>query len=222
MLKGDERTMRSERGNTGMIILSIVIVLVVFAGIAYMVLSQGLWKPPQAIADLPFIKNILPKVETSEEIPVSPEISLEDSLRNQVIDWKNKYDTEVATNSDLSQQIADKDSLMQQRDDEIARLRDTINLAQNSNLNSVALIYENMTPQDAADALSILGPEQSSLILGAMREGKAADVMDLMDETLVVEITRLMAGFTGTGAQTGPAPSSPTGSQPISPTNPGE
>jgi len=214
--------MRSERGNAGMIILTVVIVIVVAIGGYMFALNQGILPAPAFLAQQPWMQRILPKQEAPEETEVSPEISYEDNLRNQVVEWKSKYDAEVATNSDLLQQNADKDSLIQQRDDEIARLRDTINLAQNSNLNSVALIYENMTPQDASDALSILGPEQSSLILGAMRESKAADVMDLMDETLVVSITRLMAGFTGTGAPTGPAPNSPTGAQPISPTNPGE
>jgi len=207
--------MKSERGNAGAVVVTIIVVIVVLIGGFLGAINQGFVPAPEFLANQPWMESILPpeeEVETEGEV----EISLESNLRNQAVEYRSQRDVALATVSDLEQELADKDRLLTARDDEISRLRDTINLAQNSNLNNVALIYENMSPQDASDAMEILGPEQSSLILGAMRESKAAEVMELLDETMVVEITRIMAGFNGSDLTSSP-PVTPVGGGPSSP-----
>jgi len=185
-----------ERGGVGGWILVIFLVIVVGIGGYLFVLNRGWMEAPEALASQPWMSSILPKEEEALE-DEAVEVSLEDTLRHQNLVLRGERDSALARITTLEQQLADKDRLVLEREDEIARLRDALNLAQDQNISNVALIYENMDPEDAAKFLSNLGPEKASLILAEMRESDAADVLSLMDETIATQITQIMAGFEG-------------------------
>jgi len=196
-----------ERGGVGGWIL--VIFLLVVVGIAgyLFVLNRGMMEAPEALASQPWMSSILPQEEEVPEEVV--EVSLEDTLRHQNLVLRGERDSALSRITAIEQQLADKDRLVLEREDEIARLRDVLNLAQVQNISNVALIYENMDPDDAAKFLGNQGPDKASLILGEMREGNAADILSLMDETLVTQITQIMAGFEGELAQVAPSTETP-------------
>ncbi len=188
--------MKSERGSAGGWIVTIIIILVVAAGGGAMAIKFGLIPVPESLASQPWMASILPDVEEMPE-QVNNEISSEDTLRNSYLIERSKVNIAEARITELELEIASKDVLLQEKEDEIASLRDTINLSSSQNISSVALIYEAMDPKDASVFLTNLGPDRASLILGAMRENKAADVMSLMDESIATQITEIIAGFDG-------------------------
>lgn len=209
-------------------ILWILAALVIIAGGSLLFLRMGIIKPPEALANQPWMQSFLPAQPQPEPATEQVIISVEDTLRQQVIDFNAKYQAAQAMVEQLKQQLDEKDRTIQVLNDEIARLSDAINLAANRNIGSVALIYEAMDPQEASKILANLGAERAAIILGAMRESKAADVLALMETSLATQITQLMAGFTANPAnpQTAPPASPGSGTTPhgspgnTSPTNP--
>jgi flagellar motility protein MotE (MotC chaperone) len=134
-----------------------------------------------------------PPVEGEGTEPVA--VSGEDYLRQQVMLLNSQYQAAQGTIDSMKQQLDEKDRLIQAREDEIATLRNVLNLAATQSIASVALMYEAMDPQEAATILTELGAEQAAMIMGKMRESKAADVLALMDTPLATQITQLMSGF---------------------------
>ncbi len=200
------RMLLNERGSAWGWIFTIFIVIVVAIGVFLTLTRFAVIPAPSFLANQPWMASFLPP---KEETPASevPELPAEASLRNQLVALKTERDTAQGRITALEADIAAKDKLVKEREDEIARLRSTLDLASKQNVNKVALMYENMEPQDAAKILANLGAYSASLILGAMRESKSADVLALMDEALATEITQIMAGFKQSGSapsQTGP------------------
>jgi flagellar motility protein MotE (MotC chaperone) len=181
----------------------ILVILVLAIGGALAALKFGVVKPPAALAQQPWMASFLPKPTESEEPAAPVEVSVENALRQQVLDLNRQNMAAQATIESLRQQLDEKDQTILAREDDIAKLRSAVSLAASQNVASVALVYEAMEPAQAATILANLGAEHAALILGAMRESKAADVMALMDPTLATQITQLMAGFT-------PNPAAPT------------
>ncbi len=214
MYKG--KRLNNERGSVLAIIFWLIFIVILAAAGFLFVISQGFIEAPEQIASLPFMDQIIPEKEDEDGDEIV-EISAESTLRTQLVDLRNMYLESQTIIESLTLQLAEKDRLIQEREDEIARIRDSLNLARDQNIQATALIYENMDPEEASVILSKLGADRASLILGAMRESKAADVMALMDEDLATEITELLAGFTGELAET-PLPLTP-GSDAIPPTS---
>jgi flagellar motility protein MotE (MotC chaperone) len=207
----------NESGSVFAIILWIVVIIVLAVGGVLLAINQGWWKnPPEAITSLPFMESILPKEKTESTEPV--EISEVDNLRAQVLQLRRDYVAAEATIESQMQEIAEKDRTITERDDEIARLRNTVNLARDQNIQAAALIHENMDPEESAIILSKLGADEASLILGAMRESKAADVLAKMDEDLATQITEILAGFRSPPAGTTSPELTPPASETAPPT----
>jgi flagellar motility protein MotE (MotC chaperone) len=185
----------SERGRALAWIITIVVLIAVIAGGAAMAIKFKWITPPEALASQPWMASLLPAPEETAPAEETPTQTVESSLRQQVVDLNNTLAATQGQLETMKQQVDEKDTTIRAREDEIAQLRDALNLAANQNISSVALVYEAMEPKEASVILANLGAERAALILGAMRASKAADVIALMDPTLATQITQLMAGF---------------------------
>ena len=185
----------NERGSVLVAIISIVVIIALIAAAFLMGINQEWWPAPPFLAEQPFMESILPP-EEEEDTNQTVTVSEQDTLRASLIQVRRDYQSAQATIETLMQQLAEKDRTIQEREDEIVSLRNTLNLSRGQNLQATALIHENMKPEESAVILEKLGAVDASLILGAMRESKAADVLALMDEDMATEITQILAGFT--------------------------
>ncbi|MCX6647208.1 MAG: hypothetical protein NTY09_12750 [bacterium] len=201
--------LRNQRGNVGGWILTIIILILVAAGGYLTVLRFGILPAPPALAQQTWMKSFLPPAKETVDLE-NPAVSEADSYRQQLVFINGEKMALEARVKALEEQVSQLQQDIVTREDEIARLTDTINLASDQNITNVALVYENMDATDAASILSNLGADSASLILANMRESKAADVLAAMDETLATQITELMAGFTEHEAPPPPATQPPT------------
>ena len=193
----------NERGSVLVAIISIVVIVVLAAAAFLMGVNQSWWPAPEFIAEQSFMESILPP-EEEDDTDLTVTISEEDNLRASLIQVRRDYQASQTTIETLMQQLAEKDRTIQDREDEIALLRNTLNLARDQNIQAAALIHENMDPEESAIILAKLGATDASLILGSMRESKAADVLSLLDEDLATEITQILAGFNEEEIETTP------------------
>jgi len=166
------------------------------------------------LAQQSWMKPFLPPVVEAVD-SANPVVSEADSYRQQLVLLNGDLMASEARAKALEEQVAQLQQDVTAREDEIARLTNTINLASDQNISNVALVYENMDATDAASILSNLGADSASLILANMRESKAADVLAAMDETLATQITELMAGFTEHEAPPPPATEAPVSQPPV-------
>jgi flagellar motility protein MotE (MotC chaperone) len=196
-----------QRGSAAAWIITILVLIVVAAGGYLMAIKFGMLKAPDMLAKQPWMATFIPAQPAAEGGQQTVPVGVEDQLRQQVVLLRAQFDGAQSSITAMQQQLDEKDRVIQERDDEIARLRDAINLAATQNISNVALIYEAMDPQEAATILANLGAENAALIIGKMRENKAAAVMALLDPLLATQITQILAGF-GSGA---PAPAAPRG-----------
>ncbi len=203
---------KNERGNAMGWIFTIILLIVVGIGAYLSLIRFSILPAPEALAEQSWMKTFLPPVD-EDETTLEVEFSLEDNLRNQMLVLKSERDVAQTRITTLEQQLADQQSLVQEREDEIARLQNALNLAADRNIQNVSLIHENMDPKESAAILANMGAQSASLILGQMRESKAASVLEVMDEAIATEITEIMAGLTGEESETTP------GSTPSEPTN---
>ncbi len=190
----NRKTMRNERGNiVGWLLLVVVIILVVVGA------SMGAitFSVPEAVAGIPFLSQYLDPEAEEEEGATPVSVSEEDRLSQMVIDFRNQRDVAENRVTSLEEQLAAEQTLVQEREDEIARLQDVLNLSRDENISNVALIYEEMGSDEAAMILSNLGADRASLILNEMDESSAADILAAMEETLATQITQILAGFEG-------------------------
>jgi len=205
--------LKNERGSAWAWIFTIFLLIVVGVGAYLTLIRFGMVEAPEALASMPGMSMFLPPQEEVEEgQPVAG--TAEDILRMQNIQLIGERDTALARITALEQQLEEMQQLVKDREGEITLLQGALSLARDQNINNVALIFENMDPEDASIILSNLGAQKASLILSAMRESKAADVLALMDDTLATEITRIMAGLDRETPQaTTPESSSDTGTR---------
>jgi flagellar motility protein MotE (MotC chaperone) len=186
--------MKKQNGNAGLWIFWIIVVIGVVVFGYLLAVKSGIFPAPDALKDIPLMATFLPE-EPEEDIGDTQEVTEVDSLKQQLVFINGEKMALEAQIRTLEQDVADLQSKVTEREDEIARLLSTINLAGDQNITNVALIFENMDPTEASDILSNLGADRASLILSNMRESKAADVLEEMDEMLATEVTELMAGF---------------------------
>jgi flagellar motility protein MotE (MotC chaperone) len=199
-----------ERGSALAWVIWIVVLVAVLIGGFLMTIKFKVMKAPEALASQSWMAPFLPAVEEAPPTEEAPTLTLEETLKQQVVDYSRELANTQSQVAGMKQQLDEKDLTIQARDDEIAKLRDALNLAANQNINNVALVYEAMEPKEASVILTNLGAERAALILGAMRESKPADVIALMDPQFATQITQLMAGFKpNSAAPTAPAPAAP-------------
>lgn len=202
---------RNQKGNVVGWILTIIILILVMIGAYLTLLRFAIMPAPEFLKQQSWMKPFMPPEEEVTELE-RPVVSVEDSLRQQLVMKNGEVLSLEARVKTLEEQISGLEGEITAREDEIARLRDTINLASDQNISNVALIFENMDAVDAASILSHLGADSASLILANMRESKAADVLAEMEETLATQITQLIAGFTEREA---PPSSTPPATPPV-------
>ncbi|MFH1676916.1 MAG: hypothetical protein ABIC40_07810 [bacterium] len=195
-----------EQGSAWIWILTIIGLIVISAAVFLGLINQKIIPAPSFLASQPWMAGILPKAEEATDTEGAIEIPAEDTLRKQLLDINAKYIAAEARIKTLEGQIDENTQALKDKDDEVAKLHDALNLASNQNVQAVAAIYESMDPKDAAIFLANLGSERAALILKAMRESKAAKVMELMDPQMATEITQLMAGFNNKPGQTSGTP----------------
>ncbi len=123
------------------------------------------------------------------------EINPEEQLESQIIELARSREVDRQRVAQLEETIELKDERIGTLQAEIDRLEGLLVLADDNAVKDVALVYEKMSPESAAEILSKFEPEKSVLILDAMDEKKAAAVIEVLDADLAAQITRLMAGF---------------------------
>jgi len=196
--------LKNERGSVMGWLITIIMLLVVGAGIYLGLIRFEVIEAPEFLANQPWMATFLPPSDEEEGEAETPEISIEDNLRFQLVDMKAKRDAAEARVTALEQELADAQALVQEREDEIARLRNQLELGADRNIANVGLILESMAPEEASVILSNFEPDRAAMILGAMRENKAAEVLEVMDEAVATAITEIMAGFHNLPAGGGP------------------
>jgi flagellar motility protein MotE (MotC chaperone) len=205
-----------ERGSVAGWVVGIIVFLVLAGGAYAVLINYGVAKPPAALAAQPWMQKILPQTVGTELPPdqqAPVEITSAEYLKQQVIVLNAQHEQDLSTIEGLKADSDEKDRTIKDREDEIARLRDAVNLASSKSINNVALIYENMDPQEAATILADMGADKASLIIGAMKEKKSAAVLALMDPAMATQITQILAGFQ-------PNPAAPAMPNPATPTPP--
>lgn len=184
----------TERGSVTGWLIGILAFIAVCIGGYLMAVNLGYVKVPESLAQISVIKAVMPKVN---EPPVTEVVTIsnEESLKQQIIILNSKIVAAEAKIETLEAQLAEKESLITTRNDEIASLRNALKMTQGQNISAVAGIYESMDPLEASVILASLTPEEASLIIGAMKESKAAGIMELLDKNFATRITSILAGF---------------------------
>ena len=191
----------TERGSAAIWIIVIFIVIALGVAGYLFALSQGFLEAPEFIANIPGIDQILPEKPEEAEGPV--EMTEEESLKHQITNLMGdlqKKDTEIGG---LTGDLAERDTRIAELQSQLDLIMDTISAASRQDIRSAATIHESMDAAASAKILSKLTPEEASLIIGAMRESKAGDILEEMDEDLAKKITSILAGFEETQTASG-------------------
>ncbi|HEX9746049.1 MAG TPA: hypothetical protein VGB30_11550 [bacterium] len=184
---------KKESGNVWAWLIWLVMAALVAAGGFLLVLNLGLIKPPDIIADYPIVKMVVPPEPELVEIP-EEELTTEELIRQQLILLNSRYIAAQSVIDSQEEDIAVLERQIKERDDEIARLRNSMRMTQDQTLDAVATIYEKMSPSESAVILENMGADRAALILDKIDSEKAAAILEQMTEPFAEQVSAILSG----------------------------
>lgn len=189
-------------GNLLKILVSIILFLLLAAGILYLLFYLDILKPPAFLFDIPVIGKIITTDEKNSPPPKPDKETLvqqENNNLKETVEKKNEELKELQLeNQELEQQLQTLAASEDKLKDEIVNLNEqlidlkTLKDSQTAAYKDMAKYYAEMNAKDAADIISRLEMEHIIGILNHMSADLVADILQNMSKDKAAEVTRKM------------------------------
>ncbi len=182
------------------IIISIVLFILLAAGILYLLFFMDILKPPAFLSDIPVIGKI---IKTDDKAAVKPDkatlLQKEVNTLKENLEKKNEEIKVVQEdNKKLEQQLQGITESENKLKEEIVYLNEQIieiktqKDSQAAAYKDMALYYTEMKPKNAADIIARLEMEHIIGILSYMEADIVADILQNMSKEKAAEVTKKM------------------------------